>query len=88
MSLGRPDKPGGDIRDVAADYLNAHIAEYTSYKTAGNTERAAEVAAVLKQLGHEVEPKKAPPKEKAIPANTLEKAVESDVPPSRPVTTE
>lgn len=62
------------VRDIAGDYLKAHIAEYESYKAAGLTERAAEVAKVLKALGHDVV------KERAVAAPKTQKAVEKDVP--------
>lgn len=86
MSIGRnhPDTSNG-IRDEAADYLAAHIAEYESYSSAGMTEKAAEVAAVLHTLGHDVRPQKPVEgqKERAVSAEPLEQAVDSDAPAKR-----
>lgn len=73
MSLGRTEVTSKDVRDIAGDYLKAYIAEYGSYTAAGLTEKAADVAKVLKGLGHEVV------KEKAV-APKAQKAVEANVP--------
>lgn len=86
MSIGRnhpSTNPG--IRDAAADYLAAHVAEHESYANAGMTEKAAEVAAVLRALGHEVRPEKPTEgqKERAVAPEPLERAVESDAPVKR-----
>lgn len=89
MSLGRKE----DItkvapnRDVEADYLAAYIAEYESYKYAGLDDQAKAVAAQLRALGHEVRPKQpaAEVKEKAVTPPPVERAVEKDEPPKRPV---
>lgn len=73
-------------RDVDADYLAAYIAEYESYKFGGLDEQARAVAAELSRLGHEVRPK--PPaeaKERAVVPPPVERAVEKDEPPKRPV---
>lgn len=75
MSLGRPEQTSGDVRDIAADYLNAHIEEYKSYLNSGNQERANQVAVVLRQLGHEVDKAPIGVKERAVDTPDLETAV-------------
>lgn len=79
--------PHDDVRDIAADYLKAYIAEYELYRAVGDP-RADEVAEVLKDLGHPVgeskekaAPKKAPAKQRAVAHDATEKAVEGDVNP-------
>lgn len=83
MSFGRPLRDG-EVRDVDADYLAAYQAEYAAYKAAG-LDRADEVAEILDGLGHPVKakaaPKKTPAKQRAVAADTTEKAVEGDVNP-------
>jgi hypothetical protein len=78
MSLGKPVRNSEYVRDVEADVLNATIAEYEKFNAAGLPERAKAVAAELKKLGYDVAPKKATAKEKAVAADTTEKAVESE----------
>lgn len=68
-------------RDTAEDYVRAYKAEYASYKTAGRDDRAADVAAVLRQLGHQVD---VPVKATAVADDsTVERAVEAATPPRR-----
>jgi len=72
-----------EVRDVKADYIAAHLAEFESYKTAGLTERANAVAVVLRQLGVEVDKAPAGVKERAVAPEPVERAVEADAPPKR-----
>jgi len=84
MSLGRKVTDNGDVRDIEADYVNAYLAEYHVYRGAGLNEKADEVAKILDAMGHPVKeskPKKAPAKQRAVAADTTEKAVEGDVNP-------
>lgn len=83
MSLGRKTADNNDIRDIQADYLEAYKAEYALYRGAGLDEKADAVAEVLEGLGHPVKAKakKAPAKQRAVAADTTEKAVEGDVNP-------
>jgi hypothetical protein len=86
LSIGRNHDPNEkDIRDVNAAYLQAHIEEYNAYKRAGNESRAAAVAEVLRQMGHEVEmgKKPAPTRENAVSPEPLERAVEETAPKRR-----
>ena len=85
MSIGRNHKTDPkEIRDVEDAYLKAHVEEYNAYKRAGNEDRAAMVADVLRQMGHEVEGKKpAPTKETAVSPEPLERAVEEAAPKRR-----
>lgn len=86
MSIGRNHNPNAkNVRDVEDAYLKAHIEEYENYKKVGNESRAADVAAVLRQMGHEVEigKKPAPAKETAVSPESLEHAVESPSPKRR-----
>lgn len=73
------------MRDTAAEYVAAHVAEYESYVTAGMTAKAVEVANVLRQLGHEVRPRRpeAGQKERAVNPDPLERAVDGDAPAKR-----
>ena len=82
MSLGRPDKPSGDVRDINAAYIEAYLAEYESFIAAGQQERANEVAVELRRLGHEIDKVPAGAKERAVEP-PLETAVEADAPPKR-----
>lgn len=70
MSLGR-HRSDGLGRDIEQDFLDAYLAEYRSYLTVGQVDKAAEVADVLRTLGVELEPVE----EVAIPADDLQKAV-------------
>ena len=70
-----------EVRDIAADYRKAYLAEYENYKAAGYTDRAAAVADALRALGYEVE--RAPVKERAIPQEPLETAVDDNAPIKR-----
>lgn len=84
MSLGRTEKPTGDVRDIAGDYLAAYQAEYKLYRDVGLDDKADEVAKVLEDLGHPVKEKavkKAPAKQRAVAHDATEKAVEGDVNP-------
>lgn len=74
-----------DKRDERADYTAALIFEYETYTTAGLTERAEEVATVLRALGHEVRPQRPAPgqKERAVHAEPVEKAVTDENPKRR-----
>lgn len=72
------------VRDVAADFLAAHIAEYESYRAAGLYEKANEVAVVLRQLGHQVDKAPAGVKERAVSDPVVEQAVPAEsTPPKR-----
>lgn len=70
------------MRDSKADYLAAYIAEYEAYKAAGEKERAAATAVVLRKLGHNVNPPTPPKPRKEVPVETkveeppLERAVD------------
>lgn len=73
-------------RDVEADYLAAQIREFEAYRDAGLDDMAKAVAEELRKLGHDVRPK--PPaekKEKAVDPAPVERAVEKDEAPKRPV---
>jgi hypothetical protein len=74
-----------DKRDERADYTAALIFEYETYATAGLSERAQEVAAVLRALGHEVRPARPAPgqKERAVNTEPVEKAVTDENPKRR-----
>ena len=80
MALGRTPS-NSDTRDYQADFQQALLAEYRSYLSAGYTERAKEVADQLKLFGLRPEPGV---KERAVPDEQLERAVEGDAPPKRP----
>lgn len=83
MSLGRKVAENTDVRDIEADYVNAYLAEYNAYCGAGLDEKADEVANILDAMGHPVKAKakKTPAKQRAIAADTTEKAVEGDANP-------
>jgi len=83
MSLGRKAAENGDVRDIEADYVKAYLAEYHLYRGAGLNEKADEVADILDAMGHPVKAKakKTPAKQRAVAADTTEKAVEGDVNP-------
>lgn len=68
-----------DQRDEQADYLAAYKAEYEAYKSSGDTERAAAVAAVLADLdkGSKKAKKAEPVVETADEPVAPERAVES-----------
>lgn len=74
------------VRDIRADYIAAYLAEYNTHKAAGSHDHADAVAEVLAQLGHEVRPKKPAigDKERAIPDEQLETAVEAPKRRGRP----
>lgn len=83
MSIGRNHRDG-EGRDIAADYLAAYIAEFESYRTAGNYEKANEVAVVLRQLGHQVDKVPTGTKERAVSDPAVEQAVPTEsAPPKR-----
>lgn len=56
------------LRDVKADYLAAHLAEFKSLSAAGLHDAAASVAVVLREYyGHEVETAPEPAETVAVP---------------------
>lgn len=75
------------VRDIEADYIQAYLAEFESYKARGHLESAERVAAVLRAMGHDVPPGA---KERAVDT-TKERAVDTakecavDVPHDRAV---
>lgn len=83
MSLAR-NTPDPNSRDIQADYVQAYLSEFASYKAAGNNERAEEVAVLLRHYGVDI-PKKpaAGTKERAVTDPAVETAVEGDAPPKR-----
>lgn len=86
MSIGRNHPTTGkDTRDPEADFVVAHIEEYEAYTAAGMTEQAAQVADVLRRLGHDIRPARpaAGAKERAVSEPPLETAVPSDETPKR-----
>ncbi len=66
------------VRDEAADFKAAYLAEYAAYRAVGLDDRAEAVAAVLRTLGHDV---KQATKEAAVAEPAPERAVEE--PPRR-----
>ena len=63
-----------EVRNEAEDYLRAYRAEYEAYRAAGLEERAAAVAAVLRNLGDNIEP--VAPRETVVDHSPVERAVE------------
>lgn len=72
-----------EARDERADYINAYLEEFESYKSAGLTERANAVAVALGELGVSVDKAPAGVKERAVIDAPLETAVPSDEAPKR-----
>lgn len=80
MSLGTNRADDKDVRDVNGDYIKAYLVEYEKFTGIGD-DRAQLVAKELRSLGHDVKPKSAPAKERAVNPEALERAVEADAPP-------
>lgn len=71
------------IRDIEADYKEAYIAEHAALTRAGRSEKAAEVADVLRtRFGHEVDSaKKRAPQRKAPERADVQKPAENTAEP-------
>lgn len=73
-------------RDEEADYKAALLREFETYRSAGLDDAAKAVATELRAMGHDVRPKASEEtKEKAVDPTPVERAVEKNEPPKRPV---
>lgn len=79
MSLTRNNSvPPAGVRDVEGDYVNAYLEQLAVYRSAGLTDKANEVVAVLRQYGVEVGKVPTGAKERAVTTDDAETATPAE----------